>query len=78
MTGTFNTRYDDANQYSALAAAAKVATQHTWKFGSSNVDDPYWQGEGFISSFNEVANQGATATVDITISPMDEIFLFNT
>lgn len=78
MTGTFNVRYDDANQFSALAAAAKDATQRTFLFASTNTDDPYWQGDGFISSFNIVANQGAVATVDVTISPLGAIYLFNT
>ena len=56
FTGDMIVRFDDANQYSALAAAFKDATEHTWKLATTNVDDPYWQFDGKISSFQETAN----------------------
>lgn len=78
MSGTLMVQFDDANQYSAMAAAAKGATQHTFKFATSNSDDPYWQGVGFVSQFNENANLNEMMTADITISPKGSLYLFNT
>lgn len=78
MTGTFTVRFDDPNQYSAVTEAAVGATIHTWKFATANADDPYWQGDGFISSFSEAANINSPHTFDITISSTSAIYLFNT
>lgn len=75
---TLMVRFDDSNQYSAVAAAAKNATTHTWKIATSNSDDPYWQGQGFISSFGETAPQGSMLTAPVTVSPKGELFLLNT
>ena len=77
FTGSFIAKFDDPNQYSKLAVAWKNQTTHTWQFADENEDNPYWQGEGIISSFNENAEQGAPLTIDITISPRGPLKLFN-
>lgn len=85
FTADVTARFDDPNQYSALAAAAVAQTTHTWAFATVDTsdesihdDDPYWQGEGFISSFQETANAGEFMVVSVTITPTGSLYLFNT
>jgi len=78
MNFTLMVKFDDENQYSAIAEAAKNADTHTWRFATPNTDDPYWEGEGFISSFGEAAPQGGMLTAPVTVSPRGELKLFNT
>lgn len=78
MTGSFITKFDDANQYSAVTEAVVSADEHTFKMATSNTDDPYWQGQGFISAFNETGNINSAMTFDITVSSRGTLYLFNT
>lgn len=78
LTADMIVRFDDANQYSKVAAAWVAATEHTWKLATPNADDPYWQVDGKISQFNETGNLNSPLTVSITISPTGKMYLFNT
>lgn len=78
ITADIIVKFDDANQYSALAAAFKAATEHTWKLASVNTDDPYWQFDGKVTSFNETANLNTPMSVSLTITPTSAVYLFNT
>lgn len=78
FSATVVVKFDDANQYSKLAAAAIAQTEHEWTFGDENSDNPYWEGPGIISAFTENAEQNSPLTVDITISPRGSLHLFNT
>lgn len=78
MSGTLMVRFDDANQYSRMAAAAKAATEHTFKFATPNADDPYWQGVGFLTEFSETGSLNEMMTADFSVSPKGSIYFFNT
>lgn len=75
---TGNTKYDAAYGIRELAVHAKNKTTLTVRYGTENVDDPYWEGEAFISSFSEDAPVGAAATWSITFSPRGPIYRYNT
>lgn len=73
------TKYDTASNYTAVATLAKSQEIVTWAFKSfNNPDDPYWEGEGFVGSFTQDANQGETSTWTIEVAPTGPIYLFNT
>lgn len=78
FSGDFIVRFDDAGQYSAMAAAFVAATEHTWKLATTNTDDPYWQFDGKITSFSETAGINAPLTFSVTISKTSALYLFNT
>lgn len=78
MTGEMIVKFDDENQYSAVAAAFAGQTEHTWKLATANADDPYWQMDGVVSAFSESANLNTPLTASFTISPTGPLYFFNT
>lgn len=78
LGGTMIVKFDDANQYSRVAAAAVGQTEHTWKLATPNAEDPYWQVDGLIGQFDETANFNTPLTAAISISPTGPVYLFNT
>lgn len=73
-----NVVFDNAYGLKDLNPLVKNGTTFTVTFGTENVDDPFWQGDGFISNFDQGADQNNPATWSITISPRGPIYLLNT
>lgn len=73
-----NVVLDNAYGLADINPLVKNATEFAVIFGTENTEDPYWQGQGFISNFDQSADQNNPATWGITISPKGPIYLFNT
>lgn len=73
-----NIVYDNATGVRDLQelAASKGTTEVI--FGTTNVDDPAWTGDGFVSSLTLTGGQNSPGTWDVTISPRGPILLSNT
>jgi len=56
----------------------KSKSTATFRFGTSNDDDPYLEGEGFVSEFSWEGPLNAPSTWSATIKPMGPIYLVNT
>ena len=56
----------------------KSKATSTFTFGTSNSDDPYLEGDGFVSAFTWEGPLNAPSTWSATISPRSEMLLFNT
>lgn len=73
-----NAKYDAPVGLQALLAAWKAKSTLTVRMGSENVDDPYVEGEAFISQFDWDGQVNETSTYSATFSPKGPIYLFNT
>lgn len=73
-----NVVFDNAYGLKDLNPLIKNGTTFTVLFGTENSDDPAWQGDGFISNFDQQADMNNPATWSITISPRGPIYLLNT
>lgn len=72
------TKFDVVTNFSAIAALAKSAETVLLKYGTENPDDPYWEGEGFVSAFSYEGPLNAPSTWSATFSARGPINLFNT
>lgn len=73
------TKYDTVANYSTIAQLAKSQEIVTWLFKSfNNVDDPYWEGQGFVGNFTHNAGLNETSNWSIEVSPTGPISLHNT
>jgi len=75
---TGNSKFDAAYGIRELNAIAKNKSTVTVRYGTENADDPYWEGDAFISSYSMDAPLNAPSTWSITFSPKSPILLFNT
>jgi predicted secreted protein len=73
-----NSKFDAAFGIRDLNPIAKNKSTVTVRFGTENADDPYWEGDAFISSYSFDAPLNAASTWSITFSPRSPILLFNT
>lgn len=72
-----NTKYDAPVGLPALLEAWKAKTQVTVRMGSGNPDDPYLEGEAFISQMDWDGQVNEVSTYSATFSPKGPIYLFN-
>jgi predicted secreted protein len=73
-----NTKLDAPVGLPALAELWKNKETVTVRMATSNtVDDPYFEGEAFISSFTWTNPVNAPSTYSVTFSPRGELYLFN-
>lgn len=73
-----NTKLDAPVGLQALAELAMSKDTVTVRMATSNVvDDPYFEGEAFVSSFNWTNPVNAPSTYSVTFSPRGPISLFN-
>ena len=72
-----NTKYDAPVGLQALLVAWKTKATVTVRMGSENVDDPYVEGDAFISQFDWDGQVNETSTYSATFSPRGPIYLFN-
>lgn len=73
-----NTKLDAPLGLPRLAEAWKSKETVTVRMATSNtVDDPYLEGEAYISSFTWTNPVNAPSTYSITFSPRGPIYLFN-
>jgi predicted secreted protein len=71
-------KFDDASNFSAVAAAAVAKTGIEWTFGTANADDPVFTGTGFIGDFSYGAGLNTPSTWSFTVAPTGPIELTNT
>lgn len=73
-----NTKLDAPVGLQALAELAMSKETVTVRMATSNtVDDPYFEGEAFVSSFNWTNPVNAPSTYSATFSPRGPLSLFN-
>lgn len=73
-----NTKLDAPVGLPALATLAKSKETVTVRMATANtVDDPYFEGEAFVSSFTWTNPVNAPSTYSVTFSPRGELYLFN-
>lgn len=76
---TANTKFDAVVGFQALAALWKTKGTFTARMGTTNsVDDPYFEGDGFISAFTWDGPVNAPSTWSFTVSPRGPLYLYNT
>lgn len=73
-----NAKVDNVEGMADILQLWKTKGTSTFKFGTSNADDPYVEGLGYISAFTWEGPLNAPATWSATISPRGPIYLFNT
>jgi hypothetical protein len=74
-----NTKLDAPVGLQRLAELAMTKETVTVRMATSNTaDDPYFEGEAFISSFTWTNPVNAVSTYSVTFSPRGPIYLFNT
>lgn len=61
-----------------LRELVKTKATVTLKYGSTNPDDSYWEGEGFVNTFDETDDVNAASTWAANFLPRGPIYLFNT
>lgn len=74
---TGNSKFDAAYGIKDLNVFAKNKGTLMIRFGTENEDDPYWEGNAFISSYSMDAPLNAPSTWSITFSPRTAIYLYN-
>jgi hypothetical protein len=73
-----NTKLDAPVGLPALAELAKSKATVTVRMATANtVDDPYSEGEAFVSSFTWDNPVNAPSTYSVTFSPRGPLYLFN-
>lgn len=72
------TKYDNLTNFSAVAELAKSRATVTVKVGTENPDDPYFEGDAFVSAFTYEGPLNAPSTWSITFSAIGPIYLVNT
>lgn len=73
-----NTKLDAPVGLPALAELAMSKDTVTVRMATSNtVDDPYFEGEAFVSSFTWTNPVNAVSTYSVTFSPRGPLYLFN-
>jgi predicted secreted protein len=73
-----NTKFDAPVGLPALAELAMNKATVTVRMATSNTtDDPYFEGEAFVSSFTWTNPVNATSTYSVTFSPRGSLSLFN-
>jgi predicted secreted protein len=72
-----NTKFDAPVGLNALGEAAKTAATVTVRMATGNADDPYYEGDAFISSFTWDNATNAVSTYSATFSPRSAIAMFN-
>lgn len=78
MTFQGNLKFDGVEGYRQIAALAKTRATAEFRYGTTNTDDPFWIGDGFISNLTTTGDVNAPATWSATVSPRGPIYLFNT
>lgn len=74
-----NTKYDASFGFSELAALAMSGSTVELIIGSiGNADNPYFQGDAFVSSFTYEGPLNAPSTFSVTYRPRGPLYLFNT
>lgn len=73
-----NVKFDSVQGFAEFVALWKTKGTATFRFGTSNTDDPYLEGDGFISAFTWEGPLNAPSTWTGTVSPRTEARLFNT
>lgn len=73
-----NTKYDASYGFSELAQLAMTkATVSVQVGGLDNPDDPYFQGDAFVSSFTYEGPVNAPSTFSVTYRPRGPLYYFN-
>lgn len=73
-----NVKNDTIEGFAEFLALWKSKGTSTFRFGTSNSDDPYLEGDGFISAFTWTGPLNAPSTWNATVSPKTPMHLFNT
>lgn len=72
-----NTKFDAPYGLPELQVAAKTKQTVVVRMQTGNPDDPYWEGDAFISSFSWDNQVNAVSTYAVTFSPRGPIYLYN-
>lgn len=72
-----NVKFDNIEGFDEILAIWKTKSTATFRFGTSNVDDPFLEGDGFISEFTWEGPLNAPSTWSATILPRGPVYLFN-
>ena len=70
--------YETPSNHSTIAALALAQTEADWTFGTSNSEDPVFEGTGFIENLSITAPLNAPATWSFSVAATGPISMTNT
>lgn len=73
-----NMKFDNVEGFRQLLSEWKTKATAEYRYGTGNPDDPFLQGDGFVSELTWEGPLNAPSTWSATISPKGPIYLFNT